>query len=66
MKILKLPSLICDVLLIADGTDSKCTTVSFELEYPTYNRLYILDYIYYSDNRLYILDYIYYSDKYNS
>ena len=49
MKILKLPSLICDVLLIADGMDSKCTTASFELEYPTYNRLYILDYIYYSD-----------------
>ena len=54
------------MLLIADGMDSKCTTASFELEYPTYNRLYILDYIYYSDNRLYILDYIYYSDKYNS
>ena len=37
--------MICDVLLIADGTDSKCTTASFELEYPPYNRLYILDYI---------------------
>ena len=39
MEILKLPPLICEVLFIVDGINSKCATASFELEYPTYNRL---------------------------